>query len=67
MRQENLPDVTPSIEDQLENWWLLARQRVQASSRKAFDARVMLTCWLLWKQRNVRVFAIFLSSARPGF
>jgi hypothetical protein len=42
MHQANMPDVTPSTEDQLENWWLLARQRVQASSRKAFDARNIL-------------------------
>jgi hypothetical protein len=44
MRQANLPDVTPSTEDKLDEWWLQARKRVQASNRKAFDARVMLTC-----------------------
>jgi hypothetical protein len=34
-----------------------SRARVRSSERKTFDARVMLTCWSLWKQRNARVFA----------
>jgi hypothetical protein len=51
-----LPDVTPLGEDKLEDWWLRSRQRVVSSRRKEFDARVMLTCWLIWKQRNARVF-----------
>jgi hypothetical protein len=58
MRDANLPDVTPSSEDQIGEWWLMSRQRVETRYRRAFDARVMLTCWSLWKQRNARVFRI---------
>jgi hypothetical protein len=56
MRLNGLPDVTPTGEDKLEDWWLRSRQRVASSRRKEFDTRVMLTCWLIWKQRNARVF-----------
>jgi hypothetical protein len=57
MRQANLSDVTPVNEDKLEEWWMQSRVRVRSSERKTFDARVMLTCWSLWKQRNARAFA----------
>jgi mannosylglycoprotein endo-beta-mannosidase len=56
LRNANLPDVTPENEASLEDWWLNARTRVLERDRKAFDARVMLTCWSLWKQRNARAF-----------
>jgi hypothetical protein len=57
MSQANLPDVTPANEDKLEEWWMRSRARVRSRERKTFDARVMLTCWSLWKQRNARAFA----------
>jgi hypothetical protein len=56
MRDANLPDVTPSSEDQIGEWWLTLRQQVETRQRRAFDARVMLRCWSLWKQRNTRIF-----------
>jgi hypothetical protein len=56
MRLAALPDVTPTVDDKLEDWWLRSRQRVPSAGRKEFDARVMLTCWLIWKQKNARVF-----------
>jgi hypothetical protein len=40
----------------LEEWWLASRARIAEKDRKSFDARVMLTCWSLWKQRNARAF-----------
>jgi hypothetical protein len=47
LHQEDLPNVMPMMDDQLEDWWLLSRQRVSATVRKEFDDRVMLTCWLI--------------------
>jgi hypothetical protein len=56
LRDANVPYVQPSVDDRLEDWWLVARQRIQVRERSGFDARVMLTCWSIWKQRNARVF-----------
>jgi hypothetical protein len=56
MRVANLPDATPDNEARLEDWWLEARTKIAEKDMKAFDARVMLTCWSLWKQRNPRAF-----------
>jgi hypothetical protein len=53
-REANLEDVTPTVDDRLEEWWLSARARFRDSERRDFDARVMLICWSLLKQRNAR-------------
>ncbi|BAT14573.1 Os11g0577200 [Oryza sativa Japonica Group] len=37
-------------------WWLAARQTVAKIDRKTFDAGVILVTWLIWKERNARVF-----------
>lgn len=37
-------------------WWTWARHRVPRGSRKGFDSLVMLTCWVLWKERNAQTF-----------
>ena len=42
--------------DELEDWWLRSRDRLGGADRRSFDSRVILTCWLLWKQRNARAF-----------
>jgi hypothetical protein len=41
---------------ELGEWWLLAWQGVQTSCRGAFDTLVLLVCWMVWKERNARVF-----------
>jgi hypothetical protein len=56
LRQADLFDVTPTVEDRLEDWWLTARARFRDRERQDFDTRVMLTCWSLWRQRNARAF-----------
>jgi hypothetical protein len=43
--------------DELRDWWLQARKRVPKSRRKAFDLFVFLVVWLLWLERNTRVFS----------
>jgi hypothetical protein len=48
--------VEPSLDSTLEAWWEAARQLVHKKDRRGFDALVMLTAWMLWKQRNARVF-----------
>ncbi|KAF2906924.1 hypothetical protein DAI22_12g057300 [Oryza sativa Japonica Group] len=38
------------------DWWLTARKSVAKVDRKTFDAGVILVTWLIWKERNARVF-----------
>jgi hypothetical protein len=56
LREANLLDVTLTVDDMLEEWWLTAKARFRDKERRGFDARVMLTCWSLWKQQNTRAF-----------
>jgi hypothetical protein len=48
--------VEPNTNSTLEAWWDAARQLVHKKDRRGFDSLVMLTSWMLWKQRNARVF-----------
>ena len=45
-------------------WWAWARRRVHRGSRKGFDSLLMLTCWVLWKERNARTFRNEAKDAR---
>jgi hypothetical protein len=38
------------------DWWLFQRKQIGKGQREGFDSLVVLTCWLLWKERNARVF-----------
>ena len=38
------------------DWWCHSRKRVAKELRKGFDSLVVLVGWLLWKERNQRVF-----------
>jgi hypothetical protein len=44
------------MDSTLKAWWEAERQLVHKKDRRGFDALVMLTAWMLWKQRNARVF-----------
>ncbi|KAL6882069.1 hypothetical protein ACP4OV_011541 [Aristida adscensionis] len=46
----------PDNERSLAGWWGMARKTVQKSGRGLFDSLVVLVAWLLWKERNSRVF-----------
>jgi hypothetical protein len=48
--------VEPNRDCTLQAWWDSARKLVHRRDRKGFDSLVMLTAWMLWKQRNARVF-----------
>jgi hypothetical protein len=54
--REGLDLSEPQFRSTLEAWWTDQRQRVSNADRRKFDTLVIATTWLLWKQRNVRVF-----------
>ena len=55
-RGVGLTDFTPTIDDELEFWWLRVRARFRGKEKRQFDSQVILICWSLWKQRNARAF-----------
>jgi len=38
------------------DWWSWSRKQVYGDDRKAFDTLLVLVVWLLWKERNNRIF-----------
>ena len=49
--------VVPAVHEyMLADWWIAARKRIQKEVRGSFDSLVVLTCWILWKERNNRTF-----------
>jgi hypothetical protein len=38
------------------DWWLPSRKRLPKDRRKRFDTMFLLDAWLLWLERNARVF-----------
>ena len=46
----------PSADLSLLQWWLLLRQDLSHDQKKGLDTAVMLVSWLVWKERNARVF-----------
>ncbi len=40
----------------LADWWIATRRRFQNTYRMDFDSLFMLICWLIWKERNTRIF-----------
>uniref|UniRef100_J3NC79 Uncharacterized protein n=1 Tax=Oryza brachyantha TaxID=4533 RepID=J3NC79_ORYBR len=51
----------------LGEWWLLPRMNFRAKFKGAFDTLVMLTCWLIWKEHNARIFNQKFRSAAELF
>jgi hypothetical protein len=48
--------VEPQRSITFQAWWLAARGLIRKEDRKRFDSLVILVAWMLWKQRNARVF-----------
>ena len=49
--------VTPSVQDKwLVVWWNKARKSIQKQDRPCFDSVVITVTWILWKERNNRIF-----------
>ncbi|WVZ65092.1 hypothetical protein U9M48_014513 [Paspalum notatum var. saurae] len=49
---QRLPPLHLSFAD----WWLQERKRFDKLSRRGFDALVLLVIWVVWKERNDRIF-----------
>jgi hypothetical protein len=47
------------------DWWLLSRKRLPKDRRKRFDTMFLLDAWLLWLERNARIFGSSLLCQRP--
>ncbi|BAS99147.1 Os06g0681050 [Oryza sativa Japonica Group] len=43
-------------DSRLADWWLATRRRFRTSYKVDFDSAFMLICWLIWKERNARIF-----------
>lgn len=37
-------------------WWIQQRSRLDRASRPLFDSLMLLIAWVIWKERNGRVF-----------
>uniref|UniRef100_A0A0E0DLD5 Uncharacterized protein n=1 Tax=Oryza meridionalis TaxID=40149 RepID=A0A0E0DLD5_9ORYZ len=44
------------IDCNITDWWIEARRCFRTGYRKIFDSVFMLNCWLIWKERNARIF-----------
>ena len=57
LRKGNLQRLTPypSASDFV-HWWLQSRKQLRKQMRKPFDSLVILVTWILWKERNQRIF-----------
>jgi hypothetical protein len=53
LRPRGLQVLTPTAQASLPDWWAT---HIPKAGRKYFDTSVALICWLLWKERNARVF-----------
>lgn len=52
--QINVPP--PNNTDTFVEWWLRARSGFQGKHKRGFDSVVIGAAWMLWKQRNAKVF-----------
>lgn len=55
--------ITPAPGAVLSAWWMDARCQVPKEQRKGFDLAVLLVSWMMWKERNSRVFNNVASTA----
>ena len=57
LRRCNLQQLTPQPASlDFFEWWSHCRKQIAKELRKGFDSLVVLVGWLLWKERNQRVF-----------
>jgi len=49
--------LAPGNDSTLADWWLLTRDEVPGTFRRAFDSLVLLVAWIMWKERNNRTFS----------
>ena len=63
LRMGGLQRLMPQPDSSLADWWVSSRKLVPKTMRKGFDSVVLLIMWILWKERNARVFQQSSSSA----
>ena len=56
LRWANLQQLVPSSQAKLKDWWMQARSSVNGTIRKRLDSLIMLVVWVVWRERNNRVF-----------
>jgi hypothetical protein len=56
LRRAGLLLQEPGLDSTLEAWWTEARGQVARPDRRMFNTLVIAMAWLIWKQRNPRVF-----------
>ena len=57
LRKGNLQRLTPTPSaSDFVLWWLQSRKQLRKQMRKPFDSLVILVTWILWKERNQRIF-----------
>jgi len=56
LRPLQLQSLQPGAHSVLDTWWLQKRQQLDTSSRPIFDSLTLLISWVIWKERNSRVF-----------
>jgi hypothetical protein len=56
LRVTGLQHLLPEHDDIFANWWVHSQKMVQKEKRKGFDSMVVMAAWMLWKERNDRVF-----------
>jgi len=57
-----LQALIPLSEERIGAWWMQQRCRLHYQSRPVFDCLLLLLCWCVWKERNIRTFDNKLSS-----
>ena len=51
-----LGQLVPAMDATLTEWWAANRAMIPKERRKGFDSLALLIVWLLWRERNSRVF-----------
>ena len=57
LRKLGWESVSPSAHELgMVAWWTVARKSIHKDNRQCFDSVVILVSWMLWKERNNRMF-----------
>jgi hypothetical protein len=56
LHRSGLQQLCPTAEDRMVHWWVSSRKKLQKDSCRGFDSMVVLVWWLVWRERNNRVF-----------
>jgi hypothetical protein len=51
-----LQQLAPVHTSTITDWWLQTRGQIPSQHRRAFDSMVLLTSWVIWNERNARIF-----------